>query len=385
MAVLCLALHADYRCQRSGACCTAGWPIPVEIDRLTLWREALASGRLAPPAGEETATEPFAVPANRRQGIGEILRARASGACVFYRGEDGLCAVQRELGHAALPVACQHFPRRCLVETNRVAVSLSHFCPTVARAAFRSGVETAVVAAPASLAGGFALEGLDAREALPPLLRPGLLADIETYHAWERFVLDTLAREASPESALASISALTEDLRTWTPAAGPLRARFDTLVSRRSGPAPPAATGTFDAGTHVGACDTVRASVPAAFLAAVPAKSPPGEVADADARWVADSWPAFSGPLRRFLAAHAFGNWSAYNGQGLRTVVESLVVALRVVRVEAGRACARVGRALDEDLLIESLRAADLLLVHLADPIELARRLSAAERHPRQG
>jgi hypothetical protein len=385
VAVLCLSPHADYRCQRSGACCTAGWPIPVEIDRLTLWREALASGRLAPPAGETTSTGPLVVPADRPPGLGAVLRTRASGACAFYRGEDGLCAVQRELGHAALPVACQHFPRRCLIETGRVAVSLSHFCPTVARAAFRSDVETAVVAAPASLAGGFALEGLDAREALPPLLRPGLLADLETCHAWERFVLDTLAREAAPESALASISALTDDLRTWTPGAGPLRARLDTLVLQRSASAAPNATGTFDVAAHLGACDTVRASVPAAFRAAVPASSGPGEVADADARWVADAWPAFSGPLRRFLAAHAFGSWCAYNGQGLRTVVESLVVALRVVRVEAGRACARSGRALDEDLLIESLRAADLLLVHLANPMELAKRLGAAERRSRQG
>ena len=34
-----LALHADWRCGRSGACCTAGWPIPVA--QLPTWIKGL--------------------------------------------------------------------------------------------------------------------------------------------------------------------------------------------------------------------------------------------------------------------------------------------------------------------------------------------------------
>jgi hypothetical protein len=60
-------------------------------------------------------------------------------------------------------------------------------------------------------------------------------------------------------------------------------------------------------------------------------------------------------------------------------VVRSLEVALAVVRVEAARLCATAERPLDEPLLIEAMRAADLLLVHLADPKTLAARLSEVE------
>ena len=95
---------------------------------------------------------------------------------------------------------------------------------------------------------------------------------------------------------------------------------------------------------------------------------------------MADAWPRFSQPLRHFLAAHAFGNWCAYHGMGLRTVVRSLSAALAVVRVEAARLCASAERPLDEPLLLEAMRAADLLLVHLADPKALAARLSEVEQ-----
>ncbi len=260
MSAVCLSLHADYECRRSGPCCTSGWPIPVESDRLTAWREALAAGRLSYEADGEADRLPFVVPPGLPSGAGAVLRTRASGACVFYRESDGLCAVQCGLGHRALPATCQHFPRRCLIEPDRVAVSFSHFCPTVAKLAFRTDLAPQVM------------------------------------------------------------------------------------------PAPPAL--------------------------------------------VAPAWSAFSRPLRQFLAAHAFGNWCAYNGQGLRTVVRSLDVALGVVRVEAARACAGAGRPstslgttlspskgrpLDETLLAEAFRAADLLLVHLADPLVLARQLSEVE------
>jgi hypothetical protein len=47
-----------------------------------------------------------------------------------------------------------------------------------------------------------------------------------------------------------------------------------------------------------------------------------------------------------------------------------------VLRAEAARGCAEAGRTLDGDLLKEAVRRADLLLVHLADPEALARRLA---------
>ena len=122
----------------------------------------------------------------------------------------------------------------------------------------------------------------------------------------------------------------------------------------------------------------VRASVPQGIVT----MPPPDRLDAIDARRVAPAWPRFSQPLRNFLAAHAFGNWCAFNGVGLRTVVRSLEVALAVVRVEAARVCASAERPLDEPLLIEAMRAADLLLVHLADPQTLAEQLSAVEHTP---
>ena len=72
-----------------------------------------------------------------------------------------------------------------------------------------------------------------------------------------------------------------------------------------------------------------------------------------------------------------FASWWAYQGHGLRTIVRGARLALSVVRVEAARACAEAGRTLDRELLIEAIRSADLLLLHLASRRELARRLSA--------
>jgi len=65
--------------------------------------------------------------------------------------------------------------------------------------------------------------------------------------------------------------------------------------------------------------------------------------------------------LRRFLAAHAFANWTAHLGPGLRTWWRSLDAAHTLAR--------RYG-----------VRHADLLLRHVGDPNELAAYWSAIER-----
>jgi len=301
---------------------------------------------------------------------------------VFYQRGGGLCAIQRTLGHDLLPSACQHFPRRCLTEPDRVAVSLSHYCPTVARMAFDAGARLDIVEAPASLVGHIPLEGLDAREALPPLLRPGLLMDRAGYQAWERSVIEILATPGTPDAALAEISGFAERVRAWTPRDGDLCEAVERAAPRG---------GSFPAEVGRGQGDGQRASQLAEDYEAVRASVPPGiatlpppDRLDAlDSRWVAEAWPRFAQPLRHFLAAHAFGNWCAYHGMGLRTVARSLEVALSVVRVEAARVCAFAERPLDEPLLIEAMRAADLLLVHLADPRTLAARLSEVEEEAR--
>jgi hypothetical protein len=354
----------------------------VESDRLSALREALRTGRLTfnqdNKAGD---TSPFVGPPNLPPDAGAVLRTTASGACVFREHDDGLCAIQRTLGHDHLPAACQHFPRRCLIEADRISVSLSHYCPTVARLTFRTDIHLRIVTAPASLVGHISLEGLDAQEALPPLLRPGLLTDLTGYEAWERVVVGILTMPHSPEAALAEISAFTERVRAWTPRDGDL-----CEVVERAGPR----GGSSPAEIGRGQDDGLRASqlaedyevVRAAVPAGIDTTPVPERLAAIDARWVANAWPQFSRPLRHFVAAHAFGNWCAYHGMGLRTVARSLAVALAVVRVEAARLCAATERPLDEPLLVEAMRAADLLLVHLADPKALTAGLSEIERGP---
>ena len=376
MPALCLSLHADYLCRRSGPCCTSGWPIHVESDRLAEWRDALRSGRLSFTADGVRDGLPFVTSSDLPPGASAVLRTRASGTCIFYREDDGLCAVHRDLGHSSLPSACRHFPRRALIEPGRVSVSLTHYCPAVARLAFRTDFVPAVVPAPATLVGHLGLEGLDARDALPPLLRPGLLADHETYHAWEDLAVGILGLDVTPELALARISAFTEELRTWKPADGSLRERFESLLAARAGAS---GAGSESPLRPLDACREAHGLVLASAPGGVGASAAPDDFDAPDAALVEPTWRMISRPLRQFLAAHAFGNWCAYNGRGLRTVVRSLDVALKVVRVEAARACAQAGRALDEALLAEAFSAADLLLVHLADPTALAARLSAVE------
>jgi hypothetical protein len=105
----------------------------------------------------------------------------------------------------------------------------------------------------------------------------------------------------------------------------------------------------------------------------------PEGLGDADDRWVQPAWPSLARPVRRWLAAKAFASWLALQGEGLRTAVLGLRVALGVLRAEAARGCTGAGRRLDAELLKEAFRRADLLLVHLADPEALARRLSRVE------
>jgi Fe-S-cluster containining protein len=362
MSCLCLAQHANYRCQHSGACCTSNWPIHVEADRVDAIRAAIADGRLP-----RSTVDPVVAAVDLPPGASAMLGRTASGSCSFYDEGGRRCAIHLALGHSALPSACQHFPRRCLIERDAVFVSLSHYCPTVARMALDNGVARGIVDPPASLVGHVRLEGLDARDALPPLLRPGMLADLDAYHAWERVVVGILEDGHPPEVALGRIRRMTERVQSWNPSKGAPTLAVDS-AARECRADRVQVEGRYDEDGLRDAFEVARTSVPEVLR---PAVAPAG-LRGRDGRWVAPRWPDFSGPLGRFLAAHAFGNWCAYLGSGLMTVVRSLDVSLAVVRVEAARLCAEVERPMDEAILAAAFRAADLLLVHLADPGALA-------------
>lgn len=385
MATYALTPHRDYACRHSGACCTAGWPIPAEratVDAVTaaIGKKAFTIRGAGPAGREERRPTPsparlFVAPGRATDDALRLLATTRDGACAFFERDDGrLCAIHRQLGHDALPNACRQFPRVTLTDTRGSVVSLSHYCPTAARLLFRTDVALGIERDPPAFR-GVGCEGLDARDTLPPLLRPGVLHSLDSYTAWERFEVKALADERqSAEGALATIARAAERVRGWALALGPLEAHVARVTAE-----------ALERPVRVapGPCLHDAPSLAREVWAAIPRPlEPPGEVADFEggwARFVAPTWPTLARPVRHYLAARAFGSWLAYQGAGVRTAVHALRSALAVLQVECVRACAAQRRQLDDDLLLEAIREADLALVHLAAPDDLARRLSRLE------
>lgn len=370
--VRALSFHASYRCRSSGACCSSGWPIPVE------------PGIEEPLGGLPVAAGPALVPAaGLPHGARVVLRSDSAGRCALLRS-DGLCAVHAQLGEAALPVACRQFPRVVTLTPLGVSVTLSHYCPTAAALVISSDGAAAepvhIVPSPPVFPASWPCEGLDARGALPPLLRPGVLMTWAALERWEHHAVATLTRPRSVEAALAQLVAQAERARRWTPADGDFDEYFASCHCDAL-PAPEAPVRVADPASPAAAASSgetpwalVASTVAARALLPRPPVSDPHRSALVDA-----GWPSLAGAVGRWLAARAFASWLALQGDGLRTTVLGLHVALGVLRSEAGRGCAEAGRPLDAGLLREAVRRADLLLLHLADPEALARRLSRCE------
>ena len=160
-----LNFHLPYACRHSGACCTAGWPIPVEPKRVALIKKGdwLADGGVLPTTN--------------------------AGACVFH---DHGCTVYEHR-----PLSCVHFPYVCMIDPRGVHVTLSHYCPTAATLLFDHSGAIEVVEGPSPVPILDIPEGLDARESLPPIvpgsesIRPRLMS-WEQFSQWERDEMRTL-------------------------------------------------------------------------------------------------------------------------------------------------------------------------------------------------
>jgi Fe-S-cluster containining protein len=165
-----LNFHLPYACRHTGACCKAGWPIPVEPERAVLIKEG------------EWLVEDGMLPRN------------ADGACVFHEAH---CTV-----YDHRPMSCVHFPYVCLIDPRGVHVTLSHYCPTAASLLFEHQGSIEIVEGPPPIPGLEMPEGLDARESLPPIreqassLKPQAssprLMSWEEFSRWERDELRTL-------------------------------------------------------------------------------------------------------------------------------------------------------------------------------------------------
>lgn len=295
-----LSFHAEYRCRRSGVCCSAGWTIPFDPKEVEIVRALpLTRGTV-----EETPR-------------GAVARPREDGRCGFLHLEGGAhtCEIHRAGGHAALPLTCRMFPRQVLHDSRGTFISLSHFCPTAVGLLFDDERPVGIVDALEGLTDVGALDGLDAREVWPPLLRPGVMMDVESYAAWERHGIELLTRSGiAPRVALAALGNVTAGIAMWDPSCDvPLQ----HTVRDAFGMLPPPPT--------------------AALV--------PHERA-----------------VKRWLAARLFGSWMAYQGNALSTVVRYLRACHDVFTIEL----ARDGNAR------EAIRRSDYLIVHESSSQQIA-------------
>jgi Fe-S-cluster containining protein len=363
MPTLCLALHAGYACRHTGKCCRT-WTVPADPHLM----ELAASGVL----GHAPDAAPLFVRADAIDAAAAWSIARDTrGRCVFYdRDGGGLCAVHATAGPAALPSACRHFPRIVLRDGRGTLMSLSHFCPTAAALLFEPAT-AATVEAGDRLRLDEPIEGLDARQAWPPLVRPGLLSDLEGYDTWERACIGVFARtDRGWEHALDVVAAATEQTRAWNPGDGTLSA----FVERAFGSARHE-DGT-DPDAHSRAMNTLRA------VAGPPASDDLADIDGFPAYWsqLVDAGPdGWDVAMRNYLSARVFGNWIAYQGRGLRSIVEWLRTCAAAVRHEAVRRTIARGSLATRHDWLESFRAADLLLLHGIDTAAFARQVRALE------
>jgi hypothetical protein len=330
-----LSFHSAYRCRHSGACCTAGWPIPVEA-------------RLLPLVGTA------------------ILLPDAHGACVHFDRGSHLCRIQRDHGEDALPGSCYQFPRRALIDDRGTFITLSNFCPTAAALLYDSPAPLMIVSEPPAFGGERVYEGLDARGQWPPLVRPGLLFDLGSYSRWEAFLVSTLDGEAPLDAALRTIASTAEQLRAWTPGDG----SFDGwLTNSLASPSPDDRLAIYSPFRTPDAYEKLRQFVPEGLDLPPP---PP------ETTWVEPGAPFAARARRRYLACKAFASWAAYEGHGVRTLVAELMISDLVLRGECARQ--QMSGPLDRARMIEAIRQADLFLIHLTDRSQMIRWLGDCER-----
>ena len=323
--------------------------------------EAVGSGRLRPDRGAAVAFVRAA------DGGGMAPGRTASGDCGFHHAKR--CSLQTAGGETMLPSACRHFPRVYLRDGRGDLLTLSHFCPTAARLLLDPAPLRIVEAAP-PLALAEPIEGLDARGALPPLLRPGMLADLAGYDAWEHAVTAVFFQAPDASTAFARIDAATSRIRAWSPERGPLVDAVASAFGEASSAAP-------DPGAEAGL--TPAFALVRELTGPHPLMEVPGDFAT---RW--RSAAAVSGAdvhhvIARYLAASTFANWIAYRGLGLRTIVAWLRGCHDVLRLQMVRRLAPHAATVGPEQVLEAVRLTDYIMVHTVDSMAFGRAMAAAE------
>jgi hypothetical protein len=359
MPVRLLALHAPYQCRHRGVCCREPWAIPVDRVRHRRLVEAVHARRLPLPHGDGTL---FAI-APGVDTDADVVVGRRGRDCVFLApGEDGLCAIHQDLGHAALPTACQHFPRVVVLDPRGVSLSLSCVCPTAADLLYDAApgwhrvVHEGRVVLP-----GMQWEGLDARDTLPPQVSETRLWDWDALSAFELQTLGALSTHA-PEQALAVVAVAAARLEQGSQ--GPL----ETLVETAFRDAAPEA--------HEPDVDALVKLAVGSSTGADPGAWGPGGTPDA----AAELWLRHRPQVARYLATRVMASAVLYHARSARVWSAWLQTAYAVLR----RSVDLEMRAGDADRLLftAALARADRLLVHGIDAGRLAAALHARSALP---
>ena len=356
MVTRCLSLHATYACRHAGVCCSAHWVVQAEPHVVAfVQRNGLEPSR---PAGDG----PFVMAQSTKATQPQLAVAKDErGTCVFR--EDRRCTLHVVGGESVLPIGCRHYPRLVRIGHDSVALTLSHYCPTAA-SLLLDATPLAIVTAGPPLALAEPLDGLDTREALPPLLHPSMLTDDPGYAVWEHGVVAEFSRRASSRQALNRIASATDSLRDWEPTDGAL----DVAVRD-----------AFAAAEE----ETPR-WLPS-LLPLVQSLNR-GAVVVSDGEGLNERWTQLQPPggtvdrvISNYLAARAFGNWIAYQGRGLRTVVAWLHACYDLVRLLAVRAADERGSLVMVHDVVEAVRQADYVMLHTIDSQAFARALTDIE------
>ena len=282
----------------------------------------------------------------------------AGGVCVFR--ENRRCAIHAQAGESSLPIGCRHYPRVVRLDATHISLSLSHYCPTAA-ALLASTEHIRVVTAAPPLELSEPVEGLDARDALPPLLRPGVLMDVDAYTTWELAAVDAFSTLGRPEAALARIATATDALRDWSPGTIPLDQAVRAAFASSPASAPDWPTRGFEIARALNQGPVSLECEPTfALRATVGTHRETGCGKRVTGRVIAN-----------YLAARVFGNWIAYQGRGLRTIVTWLYACYDSVRVLANRDAAE-GPEPSIAHVIEAIRHADYVMLHSIDSQDFA-------------
>lgn len=118
----------------------------------------------------------------------------------------------------------------CRIDQRGVHVTLSHYCPTAAALLFDHNGPIEIVEGPAPPTGLDVPEGLDAREALPPLASPKRLMSFDDFSAWQANTVETIGAHMATRAAWPEALAQLDD--TCRRLVAPAWPAFEPVIAR---------------------------------------------------------------------------------------------------------------------------------------------------------